>query len=107
MGWLARTGKGTVMEKMRNLMLSLFLVAGAMASAHAAAAQDAPAANGEHDAELRAEKSEPFSRGLIAILIINACVVATGVRVARYRAQRDGQAGTAGADPDQPMPDVA
>ena len=83
------------MKYLRNLMGMLCLAGSAMGSAHA-----------ERDAELRAEMTEPFSAVLIAILIANACVAATGVRIARSRTGHARPAASLAIDAHDRVPDL-
>lgn len=86
------------MNTLRNFTMTLLLVAGAATSAGAATGT---VSHDEHDAGLRVELSATISGGLLAILLANAAVVATGFRVAKNRSRRKD------TDPHDGMFDIA
>jgi len=97
------------MNTLRHLTAAVTLAACTIASACAATV---PPPHAERDAELHVELSEGASPWLIGMLVFNAFVVATGVRIARIRAAREPQAAQAApmalsAEPHVAVPEAA
>ena len=102
------------MKYLRNLTAVLLLAGGVMGTAAAAMrtmppGEHATGHDAGHETSLRAELPEPVSGGLIAILVANACVVATGIRIASNRVQheRERQATPAARGPHESVLDLA
>jgi hypothetical protein len=73
------------MKKMRNLTISLLLAVGVTGSAWAATGT---VSHVERDDDLRAEMAEVVPGGVLAVLLANVFVVATGFRIAKQRSLR-------------------